>query len=504
MNAAPELLPVERSVALRNSTALAVFALLLLGLVNVLWFNSFNFHTIMGDDVYAWAFYSSHPSFHDLFLTASGGKYRPVVTAAQYILFHQFSADYQAWVAFNVTLNFLIVCLLFALVRKLTRGDTIIAFLAALLYITSRFSYYNILQLMGVMEALCILLLVLILYVAAEFQQSDSRWPGFALVGLYLVITLTHERYLVLFPFLALLVLFKTGMKWRPKGLLLGLACVPPLLNVILKRLVFDTSVLMGTGGQAIGFDPVGVMKFMVKGLANMFWVNWGPDYLSGVTMSEVGPRARILVVLIAFALVAVIVLAAVRALRLKDRGERRAELKGFVLWLVLFLSLLLAASITIRQEYRWLYAPFVVCLVYFCYQFARLPGRVVVKYAVLVVLCVMLVGADSYYKRHEGNVFFFYGENIADSTYDATIGRYGRSMSERTMYVETRPDTQWILGGTLFLAPYLGLDHQNIVWVDHINAIDRGTVDPSRSMFFRMDPATGSLADVTSQVLGQ
>ena len=69
MNAAPELLRVERSVALRNSTSLAVFALLLLGVVNVLWFNRFNCHTIMGDDVYAWAFYRSHPWFHDLFLS---------------------------------------------------------------------------------------------------------------------------------------------------------------------------------------------------------------------------------------------------------------------------------------------------------------------------------------------------------------------------------------------------------------------------------------------------
>lgn len=51
---APELLRVEEPVALRNSTALAVFALLLLGVANVVWFNSFNFHTIMGDDVYAW------------------------------------------------------------------------------------------------------------------------------------------------------------------------------------------------------------------------------------------------------------------------------------------------------------------------------------------------------------------------------------------------------------------------------------------------------------------
>ena len=502
--AEPELSRVKRYSARRNTTTLVVFGLVPLMLVNAQWFNGFHFHSLMGDDLYAWSYYSQHVSFHDLFLAASGGKYRPVVSAALYVLFHQFGADYQAWVTFSVGLNFLIVCLVFALVRRITRGDTLIAFLAAVLYITSRFSYYDVLQVNGVMEALCILFLVLILYVAVEFVQSDSRWPGYALAGLYLLITLTHERFIALFPFLGLLVLLRKGLRWRSKGVLAGLICVPPVLNVVLKHAVFHTSFLMGTGGQALGCDPVSIVKFMAKGFANMFWVNWGPDYLSGITMSEVDPRARLLVILIVVTLAAVIVLAVVRVLRLKDRSERRTELKVFVLWLALFVPLLLMASITIRQEYRWLYAPFVVCLVYFCYQFSRLPGRAVLKYAVLVVLCVTAVGADSYFKQHENNVFFFYGENLADATYTATVGRYGTSMSQMTMYVQKRPDIEWVLGGTLFLSPYLGLSDQKIVWADDLKAIDLKTIDRSKSLFFRMDPATGALDNVTSQILGQ
>jgi hypothetical protein len=482
----PQLVQLEHSAAFRSSGTFVVFSLLSLVLVNTFWFNGFHFHSLMGDDLYAWSYYSQHVSFHDLLLTGSGGKYRPVVAAVLYVLFHQFGADYQAWVTFSVGLNLVIACLVFALVRRLTRGDTIIAFLAALLYITSRFSYYDVLQVAGLIEALAILLLVVILYVAVEFAESDSRWPGYALAGLYLLITLTHERFLALFPFLVLLVL----------------ACVPPVLNVALKHLVFHTSFLMGTGGQALEFDPVSIMTFMVKGFANMFWVNWGPDYLSGITMSEVSPKARVLVILIVVSLAAVIVLTVVRVLRLKDRSERLGELKGFVLWLSLFVSLLLMASITFRQEYRWLYAPFVVCLVYFCYQFSRLPGRAVVKYAAIAVLAVMAIGADSYFKQHENNVFFFYGESLADATYNSTVGRYGTGMSQMTMYVQKRPDIEWVLGGTLFLSPYLGLSNQKIVWVDNLNAIDLKTIDRTRSLFFRMDPATGALADVTSQIL--
>lgn len=486
----------------RHGTALALGSLMLLALINVLWFSGFNFRTIMGDDLFAWAFYSRHPSFQDLFLTAAGGKYRPVVTAVQSVLFRAFSADYQAWVAFSVVFNFVNTGLLFALVRRLTRGATLIAFIAALLYITSRFSYYNILQVNGVLEALGTFSLLLILHAAVAFMKGHARWPGFALAGLYLLITLTHERYVVLFPFLVLLVLFRTGIPGRSRALLLGLLCVAPLLNVLLKSLVFHTTFLMGTGGQAITLDPVQVIKFLVQGLANMLWINWGPDYLSGIAMSAVAPTVRMLVILIAVSIAAVVVLAGRRMLSVKDPMERRAELKGLVLWVVLFLSLLLAASITIRQEYRWLYAPFVVCLVYFCYQLERLPARAVLRNGVVVALAVLAVGADSYYRQHEGNAFFVYGENIADSTYDATIGHYGLGMGDRTVYVEKARDIEWVLGGTLFLTPYLGADYQKIVWVDDLNAIDPRAVDPANSLFLRMDWPQNRMVDVTSQVL--
>lgn len=486
----------------QNGAALAIASLVLLALINVLWFSGFGFRTIMGDDLYAWVYYNQHPSFQDLFFIADGGKYRPVLTAVLAVLFRTLSADYQRWVDFNVAFNFINVCLVFSLVRRFTRGGALLAFLAALLYVTSRFSYYNILQLYGIMEALGILFLLLILHVAVDFMRRDSRWPGFVLAGLYLLVTLTHERYIVLFPFLALLVLFKSGMARRSQVVLLGLFCVPPLLNVILKSLVFHTTFLLGTGGQVITFDPVQVMKLIVQGLANMLWINAGPDYLSGINVAEMGPGARMLVILIAASLVAVIVLAVARILTLKDSEERRAELKGLALFVVLFLSLMLAASITIRQEYRWLYAPFVVCLVYFCHLLTTLPIRAALRNSVLLVLVALAVGADAYYKQHEGSVFFLYGENIADSTYDATMGHYGLGMRDRTVYVEKTRDVEWVLGGTLFLTPYLGANYQKIVWVDDLNAIDPHTIDPANSVFLRMDWSQNKMIDVTSQVL--
>jgi len=120
----------------------------------------------------------------------------------------------------------------------------------------------------------------------------------------------------------------------------------------------------------------------------------------------------------------------------------------------------------------------------------------------VLVALVAMAVGADAYYRQHEGNVFFFYGESIADSTYEATMGHYGLGMSDRTVYVEKALDIEWVLGGTLFLTPYLGSEYRKIVWVDDLNAIDPHSIDPANSIFLRMDWSQDKMVDVTSQVL--
>jgi hypothetical protein len=501
---AREPLEAPRSaVWTRRRWLLAAAALLVLAAVVAVWFRGFRFDTWMGDDLYLWSSLSGHPSFHDLFLTATGGKYRPVATGVQWLLFQTVGSDFPAWTVANAGLELVTAALVFFLVVRLAAGDLLIAFVAGLLFITSRFSYYNVLQAMGTMEAVALLLLVVVLHAALSYTRTSSRRWGVALAGLYLLVSLTHERYLALFPFLVLLVVFQHRASWRARGLLVALLCVPPLLNVFLKKVVLATSFMMGTGGQAIGLDPVLIAKFLVKGVANMVWFNWGPDYLSGITMSETSLQARVAVAVIVVTVAVCVVAMVVRVVRLPARAERREEARGFVLWAVLVVSLLLMASITIRQEYRWLYAPFVVCLAYFCYQYARLPWRRTIRYAVLVALCVVVVGADLYYRQHEGGVFFFYGEQIANSARDATVGVYGDGMAGKTVYVEEARDVDWILGHDLFLAPYLGSDAPRVVWVKDLASLGPQSVDAGRAVLLRMDWLTGKFVDVTREILG-
>src|SRR5664280_602207 len=112
----------------------------------------------------------------------------------------------------------------------------------------------------------------------------------------------------------------------------------------------------MGTGGQPIALSPLQVAGFMAAGLANMTWINAGPAYLSGISFLDMDARWQALVLVIFVALLAIVMWTAMRTIATRDPAVRWRELRGFELWGLLFLSMLLAASITFRQEYRWLY----------------------------------------------------------------------------------------------------------------------------------------------------
>ena len=178
---------------------------------------------------------------------------------------------------------------------------------------------------------------------------------------------------------------------------------------------------------------------------------------------------------------------------------------RGFLLFITLLATLLIAASVTIHQEFRWLYAPFVVCVIYLSYLASRLRLPERAKYVGLVVVALCILGLDLYYLRFAGNVFFVSGQHYADSLYDGTVGRYGSEMRDYSVYIaEEQPEDRWFLAETLFLAPYLGWDNQRIAYIaDAQDVAALPQLDRDHTLIFKRDPATRSFVDVTEDVLG-
>jgi hypothetical protein len=75
----------------------------------------------------------------------------------------------------------------------------------------------------------------------------------FANLSLY-----THERYIVLLPFLLLVLIATTTLKkvkQKQSGLITALIIGSVLLNVFVKKYVFGMSFFVGTGGTHVVFS---------------------------------------------------------------------------------------------------------------------------------------------------------------------------------------------------------------------------------------------------------
>lgn len=468
-------------------------------ILNIMWFYDIRFHTMMGDDLYCWFRMGNKTSFWEAFTDASANKYRPVLDVIHFILFKLFSYNYQLFFYFNILLNYVVIFALYKLVQKISNQNNVIAFVIAIIYLTSRFSYYNILQLYGIMEAVCLFLLLLIINFSVDFMRTGKLNSACYFLGINLIIVFTHERYIALIPFLVLILLFNDSIKGMQKKILLLSVFIPLLLNFLLKKLVFHSRFLEGTLYVPLEFNPLSIVKFLLAGFLTIIGINAGPTFMNGISFKDVNTLTNMVIGTIISLFIFITVLIVFRCRKL-DLSKRKKELKIAFLWGVLFFSLLLAASIAIIQEIRWLYAPFLVFLSYFSYQFSRISLHPIAKYAVLSLLCFFVVRNDMYYKTFLPNVFFITARKIADSVYDETIKKYGTVIKNYTVYIEKNQELDWPLLGSLFFAPYLGDTSFTVNYVDDVRKIRLNKKDMGNVLIFKLD-GRRKLKNITEEV---
>ena len=458
---------------------------------NLVWFYPLEFHTLMGDDLLRWAEVSSFSSVADAFSTiVDGTKYRPVNDLCHYILFGLFSHDAQLFFYFNILFNFLIIVALFALVEDVTGNDPVLAFCACVAYITARFSYYNILQVYGILEALSLLLLILIIRCVIRFTRTGAvKWAMFAAL-LYLLLVLTHERYLALLPFLLLaFALFDRSSGYFRKGVLLGAAVLPFLLNFLQKTLVFHIQFVTRTATIPFQLNVFSILEKMGLGLSKIAGINNGPVYLNMTPFQAQDTAVQVAAILIA-TLMALLLVHALYRSALWRLPEQSQNLKHALVWAALLGVLLFSASIVADQEQRWLYSSFLTVLVFLSYFLSnfRIGRSSAPKYVVAVVLVALMVHNDIYYRRVLSSLHFARANLIADSFYDVTVKRYGTNIADRDLYVEKFRDYQWILQGSTFFKPYIPQRNVNVAYVDSIEQISPEVRQSDRSLIYVLD----------------
>ncbi|HVE47738.1 MAG TPA: hypothetical protein VNA57_13440 [Acidimicrobiales bacterium] len=473
-------------------------------LLNIVWFSSFSGQTLMGDDLDL-VIQSRTPggyasNFFDAFTQTGSDKFRPVVTPVLSVITDIFGSSFPSYRNLNLAVQVINVGLVGLLAWRISRRNWLVAFIAMTLVSVSRFNVYFVLQIYGLMEGLAVtFILGMLMAVHANYERHDRRFLVIANVCYFLVV-FTHERFIVLAPFLVVTTLQASGT-FRSLGERIRWATIPlgvAGFNLAVKVYVLGIDFFTGPGGQSVDFGPNQVMVFIGRAVLNLLGFNTGPAYLTGRNAHGLGFLGVGLCAFFASAvgvLVVVLVLQWVRAGRDRQRAARAWLLGGSLIG-----PLLLSASITFRQEFRWLYAPYIVLIIGVSWALGRVAPRSQVQ--VVLALAVLVAGltVDVYYRRFVENTYFFSGLRFADNVRRDVIDRHRHELKSSTVFLVTHGDPVvdgfFLHGGGFFDVYAPGADVRLVMSLEAAAAADQ-----LRPRLLAFEVQGDFVIDVTSQL---
>jgi len=432
--------------------------------VTVAWVLRMPRTVLMGDDL-SLVVALAHVKWPDALgyvLTNNGAnKYRPVLTLIFTLIVPAFGAKQYLYIALNAVVEIAAALTLSVIALRLTCRNAVLAALAGSAFIVSRFSYYNFLQIPGLMESVTLLLMLLAVRSVVIAYQDDRPRALWATVWIGLLAIFTDERYFAIVPFLVAAPLLHPSRRAHAREmLLLALSnCAGLAVYALIKTFIFRTTVATGTGGNELHPQASGVLLFLRTAVANMLGFNAGDPYYSGRDLSDLGLRAYVIGALVCVPLLVV------AGFYVYDLIRRRAALVPLILGLVLFVPLLLTTTVTVRQEFRWLYGPFALVVLGLVAAHGRRRARSLTA-ALTAFALLASIGGAIYYRQFVSNVFFIHGMVVAGAVRDAML----RDPSGRVV-LATHYDSSfqgWVFqNGAFFTAE--GLDISRLRFVNEV-----------------------------------
>lgn len=444
--------------------------ILIIFVLNFLWFNPFDFHVFIGDDLNAWNYFNitKDNPIHYIFQTTLANKYRPVFNTIQYILFFLFGDSYKNYFYFSIVLNFINLIVFFKIIVRIT-SNYLISFCFVMILLVNRFSYYNVLQLFGVMEAVALLLFLILIYSVIELLNKPTGRKYLCVIILELLLIFTHERYLVVFPALMLTFYLSIPGSFRKKISFSLFPLIPVLLNIFIKKFLLKIVILEGTAGTHISVDFFSILKFVLYGLSNMFGINMGEAYLNGISINHASSTTLALTILLVIIYMGILLN---YIFKFKVRNDS-LNLRFFFVVSLLMMGTILSASVTIRQEYRWLYSPYCAFLIIAALFITKLKSKRVVLPIVLMALVFINVKNDYYYKNFLSNVYFIDAQNIGESAKKAIIDAHRTEIINKKIYIQKNTALDWTFLDSEFFKVYTGNPDLKVVYFDDYSQID-------------------------------
>lgn len=369
-------------------------------------------------------------------IIGDGYKFRPVSNGVIWAIANICKGDILLYGRINLVLAAMTGTMSYLLIRR-ENGSRIVSALVAGLYVFSRFSYYQITTQLGVMEWLCTTLAILFVYLMYKYCSGDKKYY-YWLVLCFAVTALAHERYLALFPVVLMTwLLVEENKKVLKRWGAPLLACF--VFAVVLGMMfVLVDNVMVGTGGKAVAETTTirTILHFLKQAIGYMFGINSEDIYLSMVSYSG---YARFVKILVGVSDLMIALIVSIAIYNILTHEEKRKKLTLVFLMALAIAALLAIASVTIRVELRWIYAPYMIAVLLLVYLVGLQSNRKILTYIkriALIVYTTCMVIFGIYCRNYYTNLYYFGGYMMANAFIESTYEKYGESAFEKKWLV--------------------------------------------------------------------
>lgn len=513
---------------IKNGAGKAMYAVLavIAGLSLFFVFYEWKTESIYYDDLFLFEKHIAAKNFfQQINILVESDKYRPVHGVVWNLLIDLF--EKKIWYIFYFNLLVQIINLLmFAAVIDLFLNAPFISLLVGLTLGQSRFCIFNITQLYngGALEGLAMFFFLgSLFYLLKGFIRNteDRQIRRDVLIAILFanLSTYTHERYILLLPFILLIMFFhRKTMTAMTKIIAGSLAVASVVLNIGIKKFFFGMPFFVGTGGTNISLSADSVRIFFRQALLSILQINSGEQWFIGRAYETLPGYAKVISLSLAVFSVLVLLMYAgrsiIQAIHRRNSGsvidhsegpgsgyKKTDHLPGFFgVLCVLFFLLLIPAIITIRLEPRWLQAPYCVLVLLIVIATDQLVRMTIMKRILLVAFISLSLFVNFLYLQGTKNIYFKFSERMA-CRFKNAIRSNTIKKSTTNLYVWTRHQGDGIFGeiqgGSIF--EYYQGRSKNIAFVDSIYHVKSSGIITS---FPNFNKATDQIVFVDDSVI--
>jgi len=379
-------------------------------------------------------------------------KFRPVYWAVTWIYQGIIKNNLDFIVPINIVIGAGIAIAIYFFAKGLARSKTM-AFLFAAMFLVSRFSYYDIGQYLGLMEAMAMIFAFAMCVCLYKYiNGQENRYFYYACV-FYFLDCFTHERFVVLFPMLIFAVIVKKGYRIINAPV----AIITFILANYIRFAALKSFIPEGTGNSKVS-ETFKLSSFFASVKTEILYlcgINTGPTHLNGIDFKDANIAVKILIIIGIFAFI-MFICKSVYSILMRSKKIEFDWIKNILLFLGFIIGSIVSSAVTIRVEMRWLYAPFLFLLLLTAYIYGvdkkiavrKSKNKVIgtslsrifhVSFVSAILVMVwgfcMLVG-DMYYRGYYNKIYLFEGQNRANSLANETYYKYDKDLSNKRIYI--------------------------------------------------------------------